>query len=77
MSTGIFDTEKELASLNTDKDHDELFTKLAKQHKCAKFAQLEEKVVEHFGDKLKTELNKWAVKLVLDRNKLKEIFIGG
>jgi len=70
----IFDTEKVLDKLVTDADHEQLFTQLVKEGSFTKFAQLENKVNEVFGDKLDTNLEKFANKLSLDRRRLKELF---
>jgi hypothetical protein len=76
-NTNIFDTEAVLGKLVTDADHEQLFTGLVKEGEFTKFAQLENKVNEVFGDKLNPNLEKFASKLSLDRNRLKELFTSG
>jgi len=63
---------------NTTRDMEFIFEKVAKEHKPKTFTELEEKIAEllpeSYESHLKDGLKKWAQKLVLDRNKLKEIF---
>ena len=70
----LFNTDKVLSKLVTDADHEELFTKLIKEGNLTKFAQLESKIDDIFGDKLNSNLEKFANKLSLDRRKLKKLF---
>ena len=71
----MFDTDKALSELVTDRDHEVLFTGLIKEGSFTKFSELETKVKEVFGEKLDKPLKKFAGKLALDRNRLKELFI--
>ena len=61
-------------ALTTDSDYDLLFTKLAEEWEPTSFAQFEEKVKDTFSGKLDNNLEKWAKKLTLDREKLKDVF---
>jgi len=61
-------------ALSTDSEYEKLFTKLAAEWKPSTFASFETKVHDAFEGKLDTNLEKWASKLSLDINRLKDVF---
>ena len=52
----------------TDDDYDKIFTKEAAKH--SSFQELE----RNTDERLLSELNKWANRIALDRNKLRTLF---
>lgn len=66
----LFDYQKSTfqPEVLTDQDYNEIFTKEAA--KVSSFKELEETI----NERLLPELNKWAERIKLDRNKLRSLF---